>query len=200
LHQSSNSSTTDDTPRQICRSGVSAKIGAVPAQVASSWLNPKLIVRESRIAGLGLFAIAPVERGEECCHLAGELMTDERFRVHVASRARYSALAVDERLNLVQSDDDPATKGNHSCDPNMWLADTLTVVARRPIAAGDEATIDYASLTVEATWSMECKCGSPLCREIVTGDDWRLPELRARYEGHWSPFIERRIRAEGQSA
>jgi hypothetical protein len=179
---------------------VSAKIGAVPAQGPSSWLNPKLIVRGSPIAGLGLFAIAPVERGEECCRLAGELMTDRRFREHVAGRARYSALAVDERLHLVQSDDDPTTNGNHSCDPNMWLADSLTVVARRPIVAGDEATIDYALLTVEPTWSMECKCGSALCRELVTGEDWRLPELRARYEGHWSPFIERRIRNEGQSA
>jgi hypothetical protein len=75
-----------------------------------------------------------------------------------------------------------------------------TFVARRPIAAGDETTIDYALLTVEPTWSMACKCASALCRELVTGEDWRLPELRARYEGHWSPFIERRIRAEGQSA
>jgi SET domain-containing protein len=179
---------------------VSAKIGAVPEQPASSWLNPKLSVRESPIAGLGVFALAPVERGEECCRLAGELMTDKRFRVYVADRARYSALAVDEGLHLVQSDGDPTTKGNHSCDPNMWLADSVTVVARRPIAAGYEATIDYALLTREPTWSMECKCGSALCRELVTGEDWRLPELRARYEGHWSPFIERRIRTEGQSA
>lgn len=169
----------------------------MPEQAASSWLNPKLSVRASAIAGLGLFAIAPVEPGEECCRLAGELMTDERFRAYIADRARYSALAVDERLHLVQSDDDPTKKGNHSCDPNMWLADTLIVVARRPIAAGDEATIDYALLTVEPTWSMECNCGSTLCRELVTGEDWRLPELRARYEGHWSPFIERRIRTEG---
>jgi hypothetical protein len=171
-----------------------------PPQGPSSWLNPKLIVRESPIAELGLFAIAPVERSEQCCRLAGELMSDNRFRVHVAGRARYSALAVDERLHLVQSDDGPTTKGNHSCDPSMWLADSLTVVARRPITAGDEATIDYALLTVEPTWSMVCKCGSALCRELVTGEDWRLPGLRARYEGHWSPFIERRIRTEGQSA
>jgi hypothetical protein len=186
--------------RQNCRSGVSAKIGAVPEQATSSWLNPKLSVHESPIAGRGLFAIAPVERGEECCRLAGELMSERRFRVYVADRARYSALAVDEGLHLVQSDDDPTTKGNHSCDPNMWLADTLTVVARRPMVAGDEATIDYALLTVEPTWSMECNCGSALCRGLVTGEDWRLPDLRARYEDHWSPFIERRIRTEGKSA
>lgn len=147
-----------------------------------------------------MFAIASIERDEVCCRLAGELMTEERFRVHVARRGHYSALAVDERLHLVQSDDDPTTKGNHSCDPNMWLAGAVTVVARRPIAAGDEATIDYALLTGEPTWSMECKCGSPLCRELVTGQDWRLTELRTRYEGHWSPFLERRIRTEGQSA
>jgi uncharacterized protein len=179
---------------------VSAKIGAMPAQASSWWLNRKLIVRRSPIAGLGLFAIAPVERGEECCRLAGELMTDERFRMYAASRVRYSALAVDERLHLVQSDNDPTTKGNHSCDPNMWLAGTLTVVARRQIAAGDEGTIDYALLTVDPTWSMDCKCGSALCRGVVTGEDWRLPELRARYVGHWSPFIQRRIQTEGQGA
>ena len=177
-----------------------AKIARVPAQGSSSWLNPKLIVRESRIAGHGLVAIAPVECGEVCCRLSGELMTDERLSVHVAGRAHYSALAVDERLHLVQSDDDPTTKGNHSCDPNMWLADAVTVVARRPIPVGDEATIDYALLTVNPSWSMECRCSSALCRELVRGEDWRLPELRARYEGHWSPFIERRIRTEGRSA
>jgi uncharacterized protein len=148
---------------------VGAKIGAVPEKAASWWLHPKLSVRDSPIAGRGLFAIAHIERSEGCCHLAGELMTDERIVLYIGDRARYSALAVNERLHLVQSDSDPTTKGNHSCDPNLWLADPLTVVARRPIAAGDEATIDYALLTVEPTWSMECNCGSALCREVVTG-------------------------------
>jgi hypothetical protein len=29
----------------------------------------------------------------------------------------------------------------------------------------------------------------------VTGDDWRNPTLWERYAGHFSPYLERRIRA-----
>ena len=95
-----------------------------------SELNPKLIVRESPIAGFGLYAIGQIERGEVCCCLAGEPMTDEEFGRYIATRDHYSALAIDEGVNLVQSDEDPATKGNHSCDPNMWMADAVTVITR----------------------------------------------------------------------
>jgi SET domain-containing protein len=35
--------------------------------------------------------------------------------------------------------------GNHSCDPNLWHADVVTITARRDIAAGEELTIDYAT-------------------------------------------------------
>ena len=163
-------------------------------------LNPKLIARESPIAGFGLYAANRIEGGEVCCRLAGELMTDAEFGRYIAGRDHYSALAVDEGVNLVQSDNDPTTKGNHSCDPNMWMADAVTVVARRPVPIGDEATIDYALLTVDPTWTMLCNCQTDLCRHVVTGNDWRLAELRARYEGHWSPFIERRIRGEATGA
>jgi hypothetical protein len=162
----------------------------------SMWLNPKLVVGVSTIEGHGLIARARIEAGEECCRLAGELMTDEEFERHIADREHYSALAIDEHLHLVQPDDDPTAKGNHSCDPNLWLADAVTIVARRSISEGDEATIDYALVTVDPAWRMPCNCGSALCRRVVAGDDWRLPVLRERYVGHWSPFIERRIALE----
>jgi hypothetical protein len=34
-----------------------------------------------------------------------------------------------------------------------------------------------------------------LCRGRVTGEDWRNPELWERYAGHFSPYLERRIKA-----
>lgn len=127
-------------------------------------------------------------------------MTDEEFGRYIVGRDKYSAMAVDEDLNLVQVDDDPTAKGNHSCEPNLWLADAVTIVARGPIPAGAEATIDYALLTVDRKWTMRCNCGTGACRHVVTGNDWRRKDLRARYAGHWSPFIERRIRAEDADA
>ena len=41
----------------------------------------------------------------------------------------------------------------------------------------------------------ECACGTSLCRGRVTGEDWRNPELWERYAGHFSPYLERRIKA-----
>jgi hypothetical protein len=44
---------------------------------------------------------------------------------------------------------------------------------------------------------MECSCGAPECRKIITGGDWRLPELRRRYAGYFSRYIQDRIAADG---
>jgi hypothetical protein len=150
-------------------------------------------VRQSRIAGFGLFAVERIDVGEVCCRLSGTPMSDAEFTRHVERNPRYSALAIDEDLHLVQTDDDPTTKGNHSCDPNMWLLDAVTVVARRSINVDDEATIDYALCAADDRWSMKCNCGSALCRGVVRGSDWRLRDLQRRYRGHWTPFLERRI-------
>ena len=32
------------------------------------------------------------------------------------------------------------------------------------------------------------------CRERITGEDWRRPELQKRYAGHFLPYIERRFK------
>jgi len=124
--------------------------------------------------------------------LLGGTVIDDR---QLAVVQPHSSLAIAEDLNLMQNDDDPCQYGNHSCDPNLWLAGATTVVARRDIGQAEELTIDYALMTV-AQWQMDCHCGTHLCRGKVTGDDWHLPELRGRYRGHFSPFITARIERE----
>lgn len=83
---------------------------------------------------------------------------------------------------------------NHSCDPNLWMEDNVTVIARRDIAPGEEVVGDYAVWEAEPEYVLpDCRCGSPLCRETITGNDWMLPELQERYRGHFLPFINERI-------
>jgi uncharacterized protein len=153
-----------------------------------SWLSPDVAVGPSEIEGTGLFARRALAEGETVLVLGGTVIDD----AELARLQPHSSLAIGEGLNLMQDDDDPAQYGNHSCDPNLWLADEVTVVTRRPVEAGEELTIDYATMTV-LPWEMECSCGAASCRGVVTGDDWRRPDLRERYAGHFSPFINARI-------
>jgi hypothetical protein len=94
---------------------------------------------------------------------------------------------------------------NHSCNPNVWMKDEVTLVARRGIVVGEELTIDYAMIEGTEEWvgPWECRCGSELCRGRYTGNDWRQKELQERYRNHFSPFICERIRrlqaSEGES-
>ncbi len=158
-----------------------------------SRLDPRIEVRDSTIHGSGLFATEPIAADEIVMVLGGTVMTDSEFEAYRHSVDRFSAMAIDDGLHLVQDLDDPASKGNHSCDPNVWMADAVTQVASRDIAAGEEMTTDYALHTVDESWRQQCRCGLALCRGTITGDDWRLHDLQNRYRGHFSPFINRRI-------
>src|SRR5712691_4775606 len=63
------------------------------------------------------------------------------------------------------------------------------------IPAGSELTIDYAMIDGDPAVRMECSCGTPECRKVITGGDWRLPKLRRRYAGYFSRYIQERFGA-----
>jgi hypothetical protein len=120
----------------------------------------------SPIAGRGLFATAPIPAGTAVF----------RFAAAPTSPSQLQTL-------------------NHSCDPNLWWTDGHTLVARRDIAAGDELTCDYSTWIADPGFLLRCHCGSSRCRQMVTGDDWQIPELQATYAGHWAPALEAAINA-----
>jgi hypothetical protein len=97
--------------------------------------------------------------------------------------------------DLPSSADSPDNYINHSCDPSLWMEDEVTLSTRRALGVGDEATIDYAMWIPNPHWKLngDCNCGTGMCRRRVTGLDWRLPELAARYGRHFSPFIYERL-------
>ncbi|GAB2456334.1 SET domain-containing protein [Jatrophihabitans fulvus] len=85
---------------------------------------------------------------------------------------------------------------NHSCDPNLGWTDGRTLVARRDVAAGDELTLDYATLIADEGYVLWCHCETYRCRQVVEGTDHRIPQLQQRYAGHWAPRVRALI--EGQ--
>jgi SET domain-containing protein len=157
------------------------------------WLDPRVVARASTIEGLGLFATAPIAKGEAVGILGGRVIDDAELRQISRTRSKYSSAAIGEGVNVLLEDDEVIDRGNHSCDSNLWMRDEFTLEARRNIATGEEVTMDYALLTSDADWEMTCSCGSPHCRKVVRGDDWMRPELQDRYRGRFSPFLNRWI-------
>jgi uncharacterized protein len=165
-----------------------------PLYRARSWVDPRVEARCSPISGMGLFAAAPIAAGETVVIWGGRLFT--RAEVLAGVPRERSLAKVDHGLYLGSLPEEPVTIDeymNHACDPNVWLTNAVTLVARTPIAYGAELTVDYALWDTDADWSMVCNCRSPICRGVNTGGDWRRPDLRARYRGHFSPYVERMI-------
>jgi hypothetical protein len=171
----------------------------VPAPEPDCWLGPEVVVRPSPISGDGLFTLAPILAGTVVSRLGGRLVSWDELQGLFARAARQpdrpyiDAIAVTEDRHLVLPPGGANGKGNHSCDPNLWWVGAYDLVARRDIAAGEELTCDYATCTTDAEFRMPCRCGTSDCRGAVTGNDWRLAELRHRYRDHWVPVLAARI-------
>lgn len=154
------------------------------------WLHPGVEVRHSPIAGEGLFATEAIDEGTVVSRLGGrEVTTAELEELFATSDTYVDTITVGPGLHLVLPPGTPNGKGNHSCDPNLWWTDAVTLVARRDIAPGEEVTNDYGASTASADFAMDCSCGATLCRGRVTGDDWRRADLRERYGDHWVPAL-----------
>jgi hypothetical protein len=84
---------------------------------------------------------------------------------------------------------------NHSCNPNCWYQTDDLIVAMRDIKEGEHIVYDYAFTETEGSLhaGLACKCGSAQCRGVLTFSDWRSPEWRAKYQGHVTEYVERRM-------
>lgn len=161
-----------------------------------TWIDPRVQVRQSRVSAKGLFATAPIKKDEPVVVFGGVVFSTAD--VEAGKAKKRSLLMVGEDLWLGERPEDPDQVDwflNHSCDPNLWFQDEVTLIARRDIVAWEEVTLDYAMHFGDAKWTMKerCRCGSPNCRGVITGRDWMLEDLQKRYSGHFSPFLNGRI-------
>lgn len=166
------------------------------AERPSSHLSAKLEARPAGAKGMGVFAREGLAAGELLAVWGGAVVDEAQLLALDGRIARHS-LQVDDGFYLrPHGRPDPADFVNHSCAPNAGMRGTLSVVAMRPIAPGEEVCFDYAmSDTGAAPGPFTCLCGAASCRGLVTPDDWRLPELQARYAGFFAPHVQRHIDA-----
>jgi hypothetical protein len=166
------------------------------SQDSTAYLTDKCEIRHRDVAGgYAVFAVSVIEPGEVVGVWSGRIVPATALD-SLPEEIRRHTVQVDEGFYLASmTAHEPPDFINHSCEPNAGLDGQITIVAVRRILPGEEVTIDYAMCDGSPYDEFDCVCGSPLCRGKVTGDDWRDPVLWARYEGHFSPYLQRRIDA-----
>jgi SET domain-containing protein len=162
----------------------------------TSWLTPRAELGDAGRKGLGIFAVDRIARGETVAGFGGQVFEREEFDRLDAHRRSHS-IQIDADLYLVSPTDlEPADYANHSCEPNTGIAGNVLVVAMSDIGPGEEICFDYAMCDAADYDEFVCECATPSCRGLVTGADWKRPELQARYAGHFSAYLAHRIAAE----
>jgi uncharacterized protein len=161
-----------------------------------SYRSPKTEVRESKIHGIGLFAIADIRKDEIVAVKGGHIVDRKTLREKITPRFGSVEIQIDDDLFIAPVTDEQRKLSmlysNHSCDANLGIRGEITFVAMRDIRAGEELTHDWA-MTDDDDYSVECKCSTANCRKILTGKDWQRPELQRRYAGYFSAYLTGKI-------
>lgn len=181
----------------------------VPPPAPDVWVRADVVVDDSSIDGRGLFAGRDLDAGTVVLRLGGRLVTTAELGALLSPDAAaddgdggggsafVDTVTIAADRHLVLPPGSPAHHGNHSCDPTTWFVGPYELATRRPVAAGDELTLDYGTCSGLPGFEMACRCGTPVCRGRVTSEDWRRSDLRQRYGRHWTPALWDRIAAEG---
>ena len=136
-------------------------------------------VRESPVEGLGVFALRAFAPGERIrrVNIVREVTDATPLRPEAGERIEHCAYPSGKVVLWGY----PDRHLNHCCDPNAYCleegdgSETVCLVARRAIAAGEEVTVDY-NLNLSGGSSWPCHCGAARCRGETVGDFFKLPE------------------------
>ena len=147
-----------------------------------------VVVRDARMKGLGVFALRPFAPGEFIFRRRHSLVID---------RAGIAKLTPEDEMHLCELDWDrfavlapPGCYLNHSCDPHA-MRSGVKVFAWKPIAEGDEITIDYRLNAFDGD-SWPCSCGTEACTGLVVGSFFALPDERQQAYLRYAPTFIRR--------
>lgn len=165
-----------------------------------TYLSPKLEARDCpEKGGRGVFANAAIAKDELLTVWGGQVVVEEDL-VHFPEEKTVHGIQVEDGVYLLPlGEEEAADMFNHSCAPNAGMCGQITLIALRDIAADEEVCFDYAMSDSSDYDEFQCHCNTPGCRGKITGNDWKLPVLQAKYEGYFSPYLQRRVNRARQS-
>src|SRR6266849_7551823 len=107
-----------------------------------SYRSPKSEVRESKIHGRGLFAIADIAKNEIVAVKGGHIVDRKTLREKIAPRLGPVEIQIDDDLFIAPVAEEERELSmlysNHSCNANLGVRGEITFVAMRNVRAGEE--------------------------------------------------------------
>lgn len=160
-----------------------------------SYVSEKIEIRASVIHGKGMFAKQHIKKGEIVFIKGGHILSREELFTSEKINS-YLPIADNFFIAACSPDEEEQIKlfNNHSCEPNCGLRGEITFIAIRDISPNEELTCDYAFIDNE-DYSFKCNCGSSSCRKIVTGHDWKIPQLQRKYYKYFAEYLKEKIDA-----
>lgn len=161
--------------------------------ILKSYVSPKVILKKSNVHKLGYYAKNNIKKGEIVFVKGGHIAhRKEIFASSVINSC--SPLGSDLFICALTSKEEPNIKlyVNHSCNPNCGIRGEITYVTIKSVKKGEELTIDYAMLDNEP-YKFKCSCSSKNCRKVITGFDWKKPELQKKYRGYFARYLQDKI-------
>jgi uncharacterized protein len=141
------------------------KHAADPVVVRQPYQKFDVFVRKSEIDGHGVFAAEMIPPRLKIGEIRGEAITCAEGRRRAASLQRIMIVEISPRTAIDASKStDPMRFTNHSCQANARLAiiaGRIEFYALRPIAPGEEITVNYGETHHEG--KLRCRCGAPNC-------------------------------------
>jgi uncharacterized protein len=139
--------------------------------------GPRIQVRRSGVHGKGVFALAPLARGEPILEYTGQIITwKQALKRHPhdpkdPNHTFYFHID-DGRVIDGKFGGNAAKWINHSCQPNCEADEEegrVWIKALRAIKPGEELNYDYGLVldgrhTAKVKKEFECRCGSRKCR------------------------------------
>lgn len=160
----------------------------------ATWISPNAEVKDSGIAGTGMFAKTDILKNEVVVVWGGTYVSKEEA-LRAEKQGKLTMQWDDDLFSVEDRGDDDGYFINHSCNPNLWMNGAYMLIAMRDIKAGEEITADYVVWEADENYvsKWECSCGSSNCRKRITGKDWMLKDLQVMYKDHFSPLLNKRI-------
>lgn len=141
--------------------------------------NPRIVIRNSKVHGRGVYAARAIKAGERIVEYRGERISwreaDRRPPSDPDDPNHTFFFSLSDGKTVIDASvgGNVARYINHACDPNCESEESddgrVYIEAVRDIKAGEELNYDYGlivdeRLTPKLKKEHECRCGSPKCR------------------------------------